>query len=357
LASTALSPEQDPSDRLGVALFLALVFHAAVILGVSFAPRERPREQANTLDIVLVQSRTDEIPEETDFLGQANQIGGGESEEVARPATPLPAPLRSQRAEIVAAARPSRPSAPLAIEQRVTAAPEPRPEDSAPRRPAARPLLSQTRTPTRHRVVSTPTPSPTPKSKPAPKPDPMVRPETPPKPPASRASERAPRPDAQPSPATPPQPTQTLDAATLVSRSLAMASLSAEIDQKLESYAKRPRHHWISASTREHAYASYMEAWRMKVERIGNLNYPDEARRKRLSGHLLLDVALNPDGSIHDIVLRRSSGHKVLDDAAVRIVKLASPYARFPQNIAQEVDVLHIQRTWRFSSTNRFLGD
>jgi protein TonB len=294
LASTALSPEQDPSDRLGVALFLALVFHAAVILGVSFAPRERPREQANTLDIVLVQSRTDEIPEETDFLGQANQIGGGESEEVARPATPLPAPLRSQRAEIVAAARPSRPSAPLAIEQRVTAAPEPRPEDSAPRRPAARPLLSQTRTPTRHRVVSTPTPSPTPKSKPAPKPDPMVRPETPPKPPAS---------------------------------------------------------------TREHAYASYMEAWRMKVERIGNLNYPDEARRKRLSGHLLLDVALNPDGSIHDIVLRRSSGHKVLDDAAVRIVKLASPYARFPQNIAQEVDVLHIQRTWRFSSTNRFLGD
>ena len=97
-----------------------------------------------------------------------------------------------------------------------------------------------------------------------------------------------------------------------------------------------------------------MDAWRRKVERVGNLNYPEEAERLGLSGNLLLDVALNPDGSVEDVVLRRSSGRRVLDDAAIRIVKLASPFTRFPEDIAQEVDVLHIVRTWVFHSGNVF---
>ena len=122
------------------------------------------------------------------------------------------------------------------------------------------------------------------------------------------------------------QPTQSVKASELISRSLAMASLNAEIDQRLEAYANRPRRKWISAKTREYRYASYMEAWRIKVERIGNLNYPDEARRNRLSGNLLLEVALNSNGSINDVILRRSSGHRVLDDAAIRIVKLSAPF-------------------------------
>ncbi len=96
-----------------------------------------------------------------------------------------------------------------------------------------------------------------------------------------------------------------------------------------------------------------MEAWRAKVERVGNLNYPDEARRRKLSGKLQLDVALKPDGSIHSIKVRRSSGKRVLDDAAVRIVKLAAPFARFPESFRDEVDILHIQRTWQFLRTNR----
>ena len=133
-----------------------------------------------------------------------------------------------------------------------------------------------------------------------------------------------------------------------------MASLAAEVDKRMDAYAKRPRRKWISASTREHKYAAYMEAWRAKVERVGNLNYPDEARRKRLSGDLLLDVALKSDGSIAEVVVRRSSGHRMLDDAARRIVQLAAPYARFPKAIRKETDILHIQRTWRFLSSNRF---
>ena len=92
----------------------------------------------------------------------------------------------------------------------------------------------------------------------------------------------------------------------------------------------------------------------MKVERVGNLNYPDEARRNRLSGHLILDVALNPDGSINEITIRKPSGHKVLDDAAVRIVELAAPYAPFPDSFRKETDILHITRTWQFVNNKGF---
>ena len=93
-----------------------------------------------------------------------------------------------------------------------------------------------------------------------------------------------------------------------------------------------------------------MVEWRRKVERVGNLNYPDRAARLGLSGNLLLEVALNPDGTVADIALRRSSGEPILDDAAVRIVKLAAPFAPFPPGIAEDVDILHIERTWFFHS-------
>ena len=111
---------------------------------------------------------------------------------------------------------------------------------------------------------------------------------------------------------------------------------------------------WISARTREHEFAAYLDAWRRKVERVGNLNYPDDAARRGLSGDLLLEVALNPDGTVEDIALRRSSGQRILDEAAVRIVHLAAPFERFPEAIAREVDILHIQRTWVFHANRRF---
>jgi len=97
-----------------------------------------------------------------------------------------------------------------------------------------------------------------------------------------------------------------------------------------------------------------MEAWRSKVERIGNLNYPDEARKRKLSGSLILDVALNPDGSVNDVVVRRSSGQKILDDAAIRIVHLAAPFAPFPADIRKDTDILHITRTWQFLNNKGF---
>jgi protein TonB len=140
----------------------------------------------------------------------------------------------------------------------------------------------------------------------------------------------------------------------LLRQSFNIASLSAQVKNKLEAKAQRPRRTFISASTTAYRYAAYMEAWRAKVERVGNLNYPDEARKRKLSGNLILDVALNPDGSVNDIVIRRSSGHKILDDAAIRIVHLAAPFSPFPADIRKDTDILHITRTWQFINNKGF---
>jgi len=113
---------------------------------------------------------------------------------------------------------------------------------------------------------------------------------------------------------------------------------------------KRPRRKFITANTREHLYASYMSAWVAKVERVGNMNYPEQARRRNLEGSLVLSVDVLADGSIERVQVMRSSGHDLLDEAAVRIVRLAAPYAALPPEIRAETDVLTITRTWQFSA-------
>jgi protein TonB len=110
-----------------------------------------------------------------------------------------------------------------------------------------------------------------------------------------------------------------------------MANLATSLNRSKTAYHKLTKEKVISARTREHKYAAYMEAWRRKVERIGNLNFPEEARKAGLTGELLLDVALNADGTVRDITVLRSSGSKVLDQAATRIVHLVAPYAPFPE--------------------------
>lgn len=133
-----------------------------------------------------------------------------------------------------------------------------------------------------------------------------------------------------------------------------IAELSAEINKSREDQARHPRIVYVN-SVNAHKYkaAAYEKAWQEKVERIGNMNYPDEARRQNLSGTLLLSVGIKPDGSIYSIQVRRSSGHSALDDAAVRIVQLAAPFAPFPAELSQEADVLVITRTWKFSNEYR----
>jgi len=139
-----------------------------------------------------------------------------------------------------------------------------------------------------------------------------------------------------------PQPT----ARDVLEKKLEMARLTTEIQRESEAYAKRPKKKYISASTKEYAYAAYMAAWVARVERIGNLNYPDDARRQQVHGDLVLTVALHKDGTIKSIDVIQSSHHSILDDAAIRIVKLAAPFPPVPTE--EGVDELYITRTWQF---------
>lgn len=130
------------------------------------------------------------------------------------------------------------------------------------------------------------------------------------------------------------------------------ARLAQELSTQIENQAKKTRTKYLNSSTREFVPAAYMRQWINRVERIGNLNYPDQAIREQLSGTLILDVVINAEGELVKTDLRQSSGHQVLDDAAKRIVKLAAPYSPFPPKLRQEADVIHITRSWEFLNDN-----
>jgi protein TonB len=142
-------------------------------------------------------------------------------------------------------------------------------------------------------------------------------------------------------------PAPALSGRDLADLSLAALRLQAEIDRNLEAYQKRPRKKFIGASATEYRFAQYEEDWRQKVERVGTVNYPAAARGK-FYGNLRMTVTLRADGNVESIELDRSSGLKVLDDAAFRIVRMASPYAVFPADIRRDTDLLVITRTWFF---------
>lgn len=139
----------------------------------------------------------------------------------------------------------------------------------------------------------------------------------------------------------------------LVQRSLEIARLEAQISKNNDYYQKMPRRKFIGARTQEFRFAQYIEDWRVKVERIGNLNYPAQARQQKAFGSLQLSVSIRTDGSIENVEVNRSSGQRILDAAAVRIVKLAAPYSRLPPEITKDTDILTITRTWTFTSSNQ----
>jgi protein TonB len=138
-------------------------------------------------------------------------------------------------------------------------------------------------------------------------------------------------------------------ASELMLSSLEAVRLEAQIAKQMEAYEKRPKRRFVGARAEEYRFARYVEDWRLKVERIGNLNYPSAARAKKLYGSLLLTVGIRADGSLESIALDRSSGQKILDLAAQKIVEMASPYAPFPPDIKRDTDILYITRTWTFA--------
>jgi len=291
MTAVRATPAVTPGDRLGMMLFLGAMLHGLIILGISFsAPEPVKNPPSPTLDIILVQSKSNKPPEEADYLAQASQDGGGTVDKKSHLSKPVQGPSPTPNASV--SKRP------------------PRLAKSLKSKPVKKKVITSKQG--KDIVLS--------------------------------------RPDKKSTP----QKESLTDTQKLISRSLEIASLTAEINKKIINYANRPRKKHISARTREFAPAAYMNAWTRKVERIGNLNYPDEARRQRLSGRLRLTVAINKDGSIREIKINQPSGHTVLDDSAIRIVKLGAPYARIPDNIkeaGEPVEILYITRTWEFSSS------
>lgn len=149
-----------------------------------------------------------------------------------------------------------------------------------------------------------------------------------------------------------PKAPQNVNGLDLASNAMAIARLEGQIAQNLDEYNKRPRKKFIGARTEEYRFAQYVEDWRQKIERIGNLNYP-EAARGRLYGNLVLTAIIRSDGSLDRVEINRSSGHKALDEAARRIVQMAAPYAVFPEAIRRDTDVIEITRTWTFTNADR----
>ena len=147
------------------------------------------------------------------------------------------------------------------------------------------------------------------------------------------------------------------NAADIMSKSLEIARLEASIARDWESYQQRPRRRFIGARTQEFRFARYLEDWRVKVERVGEMNYPQAARDQRIYGSLVVTVSIKADGSLERVDINRSSGQRILDAAALRIVQLAAPYAAFPADIAKDTDIISITRTWIFTRSDQFVAE
>jgi protein TonB len=153
----------------------------------------------------------------------------------------------------------------------------------------------------------------------------------------------------QPTPNAAPDKTELPTSTEMMQRTLEAMRLEAQIAKDMDAYQKRPKRRFVGARAEEYRFARYVEDWRLKVESIGNRNYPEAARAQKLYGSLLLTVGIRANGSVETVVVDRTSGQKILDLAAVRIVEMGGPYAPFPPNISRDTDILYITRTWSFA--------
>jgi protein TonB len=147
------------------------------------------------------------------------------------------------------------------------------------------------------------------------------------------------------------------EAKELVEKAAEIARLEAQIRREHQAYQERPKRHFVGARASEYRFAQYVDNWRQKIERIGNLNYPAEARNRKIYGSLQITVAIKANGEVESVEINRRSGHKVLDDAALRIVRLAAPFPPFPPNIRVDTDILHITRTWTFTKAEQVVAE
>ncbi|BBP02626.1 energry transducer TonB [Sulfuriferula plumbiphila] len=271
---------------LGGALLASLGIHL-LLLGFSFKlpPVREENFLSPPLEVVLVNSKSARKPLQADALAQANLDGGGNTDLDRRAKSPLPATAVDQRE-----------SGADRAQQRVR-------QLEAQARQIMTRLKSEQSLPNMQNATS---------------------------PTDAKPVEADPRP------------------ISLVARSLEMAKLEAQISREYDAYQKRPKRMFIGARTQDYVFARYIEDWRIKVERIGNQNYPAAARSQKLYGKLQLTVSIKSDGSLDDVEVTRGSGSKILDAAAVAIVREAAPYSPFPEEMRNKADILSITRTWNF---------
>ena len=158
----------------------------------------------------------------------------------------------------------------------------------------------------------------------------------------------------------PKQPTEEQsgpNAADIMNKSMEIVRLEAQVSREWEAYQQRPRRRFVGSRTQEFRLARYIEDWRVKVERVGEVNYPQAARDQKIYGTLVVTVSIKADGTLDRVELNRPSGVRVLDEAALRIVKLAAPFAPFPADIAKDTDILSITRTWMFTRSDQFVAE
>lgn len=280
----AISVFDHSNERFGFTVFISACAHAMVILGLGFNYLEEMSNEP-AMEITLAQYSSELAPEDADFLAQENQTGSGTLDERAAPSTPFTSDFNDDVIQEVAAVQQNQ-SARETPPQDMTVVTTVQAENDLPQ-PVEEELQEQD----------------------------------------EPVSEQAREEDL----------------------SLAISSLQAQLDLQRQAYAKRPRKYTISsASTKKSHDALYLDSWRKRIESVGNLNYPEIARRDGIFGNLRLMVTLLPDGSVHEILILKSSSSAVLDQAAVDIVRLAAPFEPFPDELRGQVDLLEIIRTWRF---------
>lgn len=296
---------------ISIAIWVSLAIHAA-ILSIHFEPElKKFTDNLPILDVMLVNAKTHNKPDNADTFAQANLDRGGNTDHNRKMKTALPS-LKQQKTEFTVQPMAEAKSGAKAAQQTSEVTQEQK--RVAMLEKEAQELMTQMKSSTKM---------------------------------DSQAVQKAVANESDSG--SQESPNKELKLHDKTASALEMNHLEALIAKQSDDYQKRPKRKFIGARTKEYRYALYVDAWRQKVEKIGNLNYPEAAKDLKLYGQLQMTVSIKADGSIEKIELNKSSGHKVLDEAAKHILEMAAPYARFPDDVHKEIDVLSITRTWTFT--------
>jgi periplasmic protein TonB len=311
-AALAAQASHKTMDAMKIAIVVSVFIHA-VILTIKFQPElKKIADKLPSLEVVLVNAKTKSAPDKAELLAQANLDRGGNTEENRQMKTALPSP-KEKAAEVKLKPNSQAQSAAKSAKLKAEEAREQKRVDELEKQ--AQELLTQIDA--TKKIASSPT---------------------------QNAASAEPEKGEQQA-----KVKSQLNTQELITAAKEIDKLEAQIAKQQDEYQKRPKRKFIGARTKEYRFALYVESWRQKVERIGNMNYPEAAKAQKLYGQLRMTVSINADGSLESVIIDQKSNHPVLDEAAKRIVELAAPYAVFPEDIKHDTDILSITRTWTFT--------